>query len=48
MRLIGKYWIFFVIGIVPTALGGYGVDTWQWWVIMLVLNFGVESHRRFY
>jgi hypothetical protein len=45
LRFIGKWWIFVLIGIIPTALGDYGIFTWQWWITAILLIAGVNTHH---
>ena len=33
--------VFVVIGIIPSALGGYFVDSWQWWATCSPLWAGI-------
>jgi len=45
--VIRPYFIYFVIGITPTVLGGYLVSDWQWWASCSPLWIGVYLHGNY-
>lgn len=42
--IVFRYFIFCVIGVIPTALAGYGVEDWQWWATCFPMWIGVFLH----
>jgi len=42
--LFTYYFIFFVIGAMPTLLAGYNPDNWRWWAASVPMFAGVIMH----
>ena len=41
MKIFYKYFIFAVIGILPTVIAGYQCWDWKWWAVVAPLWAGV-------
>jgi len=46
MKYFFRFFIFAVIGVVPTVIAGYTVDMWQWWTTIAPLYVGVYMHSK--
>jgi len=41
MNMFKTYFIFVVIGVMPTAIANYQVWQWEWWAVCIPFWFGI-------
>ena len=44
MDTIFKYFVYLVVGMVPTAMTGVTFLEWEWWAVVTTLNVAIVMH----